>query len=151
MPFGASAETRIARPIAEVAAFVMDPENDSAWIGGIQSVTVLTPPPIAIGTRVERVAHFLGRELRYVNDVTALEPGASLEMRSHSAPFPMTVRYSFAENESSTTTTRVELEGDPGWFFRVAGPLLRLAVRRNLRGDLGRLKDLLEAASAPAP
>ncbi len=70
MPFGASAETRIARPIAEVAAFVMDPETDSAWIGGIQSVTVLTPPPIAVGSRVERVAHFLGRELRYVNYVT---------------------------------------------------------------------------------
>ena len=151
MPFGASAETRIARPSAEVAAFVMDPENDSSWIGGIRSVTVLTDPPIAVGTRVERVAQFLGRELRYVNDVTALEPGVSLEMRSHSAPFPMTVRYSFAESAGGATTTRVEIEGDPGWFFRVAGPLLRMAVRRNLRGDLRRLKDLLEAANGRQP
>ena len=35
-------------------------------------------------------------------------------------------------------------EGEPGGFFRLVGPLLEMAGRRQFRADLGNLKDLLE-------
>ena len=37
------------------------------------------------------------------------------------------------------------VEGEPWGFFRLAGPLLERAVRRQFRADLGTLKDFLEA------
>jgi hypothetical protein len=36
-------------------------------------------------------------------------------------------------------------EGEPGGFFRLVGPMLEMAGRRQFRVDLGTLKDLLEA------
>ena len=36
-------------------------------------------------------------------------------------------------------------EGEPGGFFRLVGPVLEMAGRRQLRTDLENLKDLLEA------
>jgi hypothetical protein len=35
-------------------------------------------------------------------------------------------------------------KGEPGGFFRLVGPLLEMAGRRQFRADLGNLKDLLE-------
>ena len=37
------------------------------------------------------------------------------------------------------------LEGEPGSFFRLAGPLVERAGRRQFRAVLETLKDLLEA------
>ena len=51
-----SAELAIDRPPQDVAAFAMDPSNDTEWIGGIREARTLTEPPFAVGTRVERVA-----------------------------------------------------------------------------------------------
>ena len=39
-------------------------------------------------------------------------------------------------------------EGEPGGFFRLVGPLLEMAGRRQFRADLGNLKDLLEAGAS---
>jgi hypothetical protein len=36
-------------------------------------------------------------------------------------------------------------EGEPGGFFRLVGPLLEMAGRRQFRTDLANLNDLLEA------
>jgi hypothetical protein len=37
------------------------------------------------------------------------------------------------------------VEGEPGGFFRLAGPLFERAFKRQLTTDMQRLKDLLEA------
>ena len=62
MPIDVTAESRIARQRKDVAAFAMEAENDTRWIGGISSARRLSQGPTAVGTRVERVAHFLGRQ-----------------------------------------------------------------------------------------
>lgn len=41
------------------------------------------------------------------------------------------------------------VEGEQGGFFRLAGPLLERAGRRQFKADLETLKDLLEAQGAP--
>ena len=49
-------EIEIARPRAEVAAFACDPDNATVWYENIESVEWRTPPPLAVGTRLEFVA-----------------------------------------------------------------------------------------------
>ena len=139
-----SAETTIGRPRAEVAAFVMDPANDTAWIGGITESRSVTEGPIGVGSKVARTAKFLGRELNYVNEVTSIEEGRLLAMKA-GRPFPMEVRYEF-EDSGEGTLARVRVSGEGSGFFRVAAPLLAPMVRRNMSGDLRRLKSLLEGS-----
>jgi hypothetical protein len=137
------AEVVVDRPRPEVAAFAMDPANDRDWIGALTDVNVLTGTPIGAGTRVERVAQFLGRRIEYVNEIVEFEPPERLAMRSVKAPFPMDVTYEFEEADGATRV-RIRAAGEASGFYRLAGPLLDRAVRRGIEGDLARLRACLE-------
>ena len=150
MSVDVTAETEIARPRADVAAFATDPANDTRWILALDSARKLTEGPVGPGTRVERIASFLGRKIEYVNEVVALEPGRRLEMRSVKAPFPMTVVYEF-EEAGGGTRMRIRTGGEAGGFYRVAAPVLSAAVRRGVEKDLAALKRLLEDGPETGP
>ncbi len=136
--------TRIAADRERVAALAMDPANDTQWIGGIKTARIVTPGPLGVGSRVERVAGFLGRSIRYVNKIEELEPGRRLTMRSVEAPFPMRIVYSFDESGAGTQV-QIRVEGEPGRFFHLFTPALAWVVRRNVSQDLARLKRLMES------
>jgi uncharacterized membrane protein len=133
----------IQRPRAEVAAYAMDPANDPAWIGGITGVELLTDPPLRVGTRVRRLARFLGRTIDYVLEVSEHRPAERITMRSVRGPFPMVVGYRFADHGPGTHAS-IRVQGDAEGFYRLAAPLLAGRVRRDVRGDLERLKRNLE-------
>jgi len=107
-------------------------------------VRMETPPPLAVGSRVARVAHFLGRRVEYVNEVTELDPDRVLDMRSVRAPFPMRVTYSFEPDGGGATVVRNRVRGAPGGFFALFGPMLAPMVKRSVQKDLERLRDVLE-------
>ncbi len=144
MSIDVNAETLIDRPKEEVASFAMNAENDPIWIDGISEARMLTDPPMAEGTQVERVARFLGRRIRYVNEVVEYDPEALLVMRSIKGPFPMTITYQFDEAESATLA-RIRVQGDAVGFYRLAAPVLSRAVKRSITNDLKSLKHLLES------
>jgi len=137
-------DTTIAVTRDEVAHYVIDHGNDPAWIGGITESELLGEPPIAVGSRVRRVASFMGKRIEYVNEVTRLEPGTLLEMRSVKSPFPMVVTYEFDEEGDGTTRTSVRVQGDPSALYRLAGPLMSRKVRKSVAADLETLKRILQ-------
>ena len=113
MAIDVRAETEIERVPAEVAAFAMEAGNDPRWIGGISTARRLTPPPTGIGTRVERVATFLGRRIEYVMDVVELVPNERIVLKSVKAPFPMRVTYELVLRDGETlASVRVQPEPD---------------------------------------
>jgi hypothetical protein len=128
-----TAWTIVAAPRDVVAAYVTDHHNDPIWIGGITQSVIEGDPPIAAGSRVRRVASFLGKRIDYVNEVVRLEPGSVLEMRSVKSPFPMVVTYTF-EDAPGGTRTSVRVQGDPSALYRLAGPLLARQVKRSVQG-----------------
>ena len=134
----------IARPRGRVAAFLADPANDTRWIGGISEARMLSEPPFGPGSRVERVASFLGRRIDYVTEVTVYDPTALLVMRSLEGPFPMTIRYAFSD-EGGGTKVELRNQGGPGGLLKLADPLMATMVRRSTRKDLARLKAVLES------
>ena len=145
MSIDITAEVRVRRPVADVAGYMIDPAHDPEWIGGVREVRLETPPPIGAGSRVARVASFLGRRVEYVNEVTELDPARVLDMRSVKAPFPMRVTYSFeAADGGGATVVRNRVRGAPGGFFAIFGPLLGPLVKRSVQKDLERLRDVLE-------
>jgi uncharacterized protein YndB with AHSA1/START domain/uncharacterized membrane protein len=148
MPVDVIATETIDRPCDEVAAYLRDPANDTSWIGGIRSVRLMTPGPVAIGSQVERVASFLGRRVEYVNEITELTADR-LVMRSVRSPFPMRVTYGHRRAGGSATEVSVRVEGDASRFYALLAPLLGVAMRRSIARDLRNLKRVLEGRPQP--
>jgi uncharacterized membrane protein len=142
-------EQLIRRPREEVARFAMDPGNDARWILALDSVRVVGDGPVGVGTRVERMASFLGRKIEYVNEIDTYDPPSRLAMHSVKAPFPMTVVYEFETSGADQTLARIRAGGDAGGFYNVAGPLLSRMVRRGIARDLEQLRKLMEANGPP--
>lgn len=134
----------IHRPRGEVAAFVSDPDNATSWYQNIKSVEWETPRPVAKGTRVAFVAHFLGRRLAYTYEVVDLEPGSRLVMSTSQGPFAMETSYVWEDAPYGATRMTLRNRGEPAGFLKVAAPVLARAMRRANRKDLARLKQLLE-------
>jgi hypothetical protein len=144
MAVDVTVETRIERPVAEVAAFAGDPGNAPSWYVNIESVRWQTPPPVQVGSRMDFVASFLGRRIEYTYEVVDLVPGERLVMRTAQGPFPMQTTYTWAPADGGTLMT-LRNDGAPSGFARVAAPVMELAMRRAMTKDLAALKRRLEA------
>ena len=145
MAIDITAEVTIDRKRDDVAWFAMEPENDPVWIGGVIEAKMVTEPPFGTGTKVARVAKFMGRRMEYTPEVIAYEPGKLLEI-STDVPFEMTIRYEF-EDARDGTLVRIRVRGEGTGFYRLATPLLARMVKRNVSSDLQTLKRLLETSA----
>lgn len=137
-------EIVIDRPVEEVAAFAADPANAPTWYVNIKEVAWETAPPLAVGSRVAFVAHFLGRRIAYTYEVLEHEPGRRLVMSTAQGPFPMRTEYTWAPAEGGGTHMTLRNAGAPSGFASVAAPLMGVAMRRANVKDLARLKEVLE-------
>jgi uncharacterized membrane protein len=140
-------EIVIDRPRAEVAAYATDVANATEWYENIQRVEWVTPPPLAVGSRVTFTAHFLGRRLTYTYEIRELVTGERLVMSTAQGPFPMETTYEWTDAPGAATRMTLRNRGEPSGFQRVAAPLMERAMRRANAKDLERLKRLLEAGA----
>ncbi|WP_405442213.1 SRPBCC family protein [Streptomyces avidinii] len=101
------AEAVIAASCGHVAACAADPANAPEWYSNITSVDWLTPPPVAVGSKVAFVARFLGRRLAYTYEITAYEPGRRMVMRTAQGPFPMETTYTWEPYGEDADRTRM--------------------------------------------
>ena len=139
-------EIEIARPRAHVAEYAADPDNATEWYENIESVEWQGERLLAVGARVRFVARFLGRQLVYTYEVTELEPGERLVMRTADGPFPMETTYTWADTPNGGTRMTLRNRGRPSGFSRVGAPVMRRAIARANRKDLEQLKGILESA-----
>ena len=132
MSIDVTAEVHIDADAQRIWDYMTDPQKEPEWIKGIKSSRLQGEPPLHEGSRVERVASFLGRRIHYLNEVTQHDPPRTLDMRSVVAPFPMRITYTI---DGNTVRNRVQ-----GGGSRLMSPL----VRRNIQRDLERLKAIVE-------
>lgn len=140
-------EIMIDRPCAQVATYAADPSNAPQWYVNIESVRWQTPPPLVLGSRLEFVAHFLGRRLSYTYEIVDLVPHTRLSMRTAEGPFPMETTYAWEPSAARGTRMTLRNRGEPAGFSKVAAPLMAVAMRRANLKDLASLKALLERAA----
>lgn len=137
-------ERVIAAPVAEVVAVAGDPGRAPDWYANIRSVRWRTEPPVRVGSQMDFVARFLGRELAYTYAVTEHEPGSRLVMQTSQGPFPMRTTYTWEPVEGGTRMT-LRNDGEPSGFARLARPVMERAIRRATTADLARLAALVES------
>lgn len=138
----------VGRPVAEVFAYIADPENSKEWSATIMGIRQGSPGPLqGVGDRFDVSQKFLGRIMHAPQEVVAFEPGRSYTLRTTDGPIQMTTSWVC---EPSTEGSRVTatFDGDAGAFFSLVGPILERAVRRQVRSDLETLKDLLESSGS---
>jgi uncharacterized protein YndB with AHSA1/START domain len=144
MAIDVETETTIARPRAEVAAYVGEPENATAWYANIDRAEWQTQKPLAVGSRFAFVASFLGRRLSYVYEVKEYVDGERLVMAMDGGPLAMETTYTWADAAEGATRMTLRNRGEPSGFSRLLAPFMAGAVRRANRKDLARLKDIFE-------
>jgi hypothetical protein len=134
------------RSSSDVSAYSSDPDNAPRWYVNIKQVEWLTSRPVAVGSRVAFVAHFLGRRIAYTYKVAEFVPGRRMVMRTADGPFPMETTYTWESLDDDRTRMTLRNRGNPGGFFRWLAPFMELAMRRANRKDLALLKRILERA-----
>jgi uncharacterized protein YndB with AHSA1/START domain len=137
-------EIEIARPPAEVFAYIADPARLPTW----QTNTVSAVPegggPIGPGTRLREVHRGPGgRELESLVEVSEFEPPRTFGLRMLEGPLPMHAHITL---EPSRRGTRMAftVHGQPTGAARLAQPLLRLVLKRQFRRHLATLERVLE-------
>ena len=138
-------ETVIDCPVERVSSYAADPDNAPDWYVNIEAVEWRTPRPLRLGSRLDFVAHFLGRRIAYTYEITELIPGRRLVMRTFEGPFPMETSYEWEALKRGRTRMRLRNRGNPSGFSVLAAPFISLAMRRANRKDLALLKKVLEA------
>jgi uncharacterized membrane protein len=138
----AELSTTIKRPVEEVFAVMSDLSKNPKWISAVNETTKTSDGPIGVGTTWHSVARFLGRRMESDTVCTEFEVDRTFTYEA-TTPFPLTAAFTF---ESVAGGTRVEqvVDAEPGGFFKLAGPLLVAAAKRQFQNDLDNLRDLLE-------
>lgn len=143
-------DIHIHRPLQEVVAYAANPENAPEWYVNILSMQWRTPKPLAVGSRVDFRARFMGRELAYTYEVVELE-AQKMVMNMAEGPFPMETTYTWEAVSDEQTHMFLRNVGSPKGFGRVFRPVVAAVIRRANNKDLRRLKRILEGRATASP
>jgi carbon monoxide dehydrogenase subunit G len=134
---------QIDRPPAEVWDAIADYSFDLEWRKGLSKMTPDHAGGPAVGTKVHEVVRSSGRTHIADKVVTDLNPGVSYRFAGSGTIGVLggsrTVK---PHGEGAMFTYEIELQ--PKGALRLLRPVLGPMVRSGLKGDLGRLKAMLE-------
>ncbi|MGI8775364.1 MAG: SRPBCC family protein [Actinomycetota bacterium] len=136
----------IDRPVAEVFSYMTDPAHMTEWQSGVEAARHVDSGPTKLGSRLAEVRNFAGKRIETIVEVTAFEPDRRFEIEVVEGPIAYKVETLFSDLGGRT---RVDARGrgEQGRLFRFAGPLVAKVAESQLRNDVHRLRDVLEAAS----
>jgi hypothetical protein len=139
-------EIIIDRPPEDVFAYLTTPENDLEWVSTAIERRREGEGEIGAGSRIRAVDRFLGRRIESILEVTEHVPPSRSAIRLEG---PITAQGTYLlEPAFGGTRFRWALEAEPGlgglYLGRLTDPLVTFVFRRRVKGDLRRLKEVLE-------
>lgn len=133
----------ISRHIKQVFAFVSNPDNNPRWQPDVIEHRKLTDGQMSVGTKFRHVSKFMGRRIEVIGRVTEYEPNRKIAFQVESGTLPYTIEYLMAPVNNATKFTYASVAQIDG-LLKLTQPLMVIAAKRVIDGDLARLKELLE-------
>jgi uncharacterized protein YndB with AHSA1/START domain len=132
----------INRPVEDVFAYASDPQKLTEWQNGL--IRVEGDSQMAEGAVTTEVRKVMGREMETQMECVTFEPPTKFSSRSLSGPVKMTFTQTSKPVDGGTQVD-VLVEGEPGGFFGVAGPILKRSVQKDVEKDYAKLKEIMES------
>ncbi len=132
----------VGRPIEAVFAYITDPVNIKEL--GMKSIRQTSSGPVGLGTTFTLIIEILGRDFEIPGVVTEYRPYDTFTLKTTSGPLAFEQRVHLT---SIPTGTHVDvlIEGDPGKALRMAGPLLKTQLKKQLDEQMDVAKSRMEA------
>ncbi len=134
----------INRPIEEVFAFLVNPDNTSLWQGAVLESKQTSEGPLGVGAKGQVTSQFLGRRSETTWEITEYELNRKAALKSTSGPVPYNQSATLESVDEGTKVTLVA-EYEVGGFFKLAEPIVDRMVQRQAETDFAILKELMEA------
>lgn len=131
----------IERSPADVFAYLTDVERVPEWQATCEQVTRISDEPLAVGSTFTDVRTFLGHKGESTVEVVELEAERRFSVKTAAGPIPFEVHHTL---EADGEGTRLTIAAEAGGVPRLAGALVTPQGEGQLRGDLERLKQILE-------
>jgi hypothetical protein len=136
--------TRIYRPLKQVFAFVVTPENDFQWQYGTLASTQISSGEMGLGVLFRVVGHLIGLRIEAIYEVTAFESNKRYGFRSVSGPVDSYTLYTFEMTDGSTKIS-LNTETNPRDLFRPNDTVVVKKFKKQCKENLAMLKSVLEA------
>jgi uncharacterized membrane protein len=144
IPF--ASEIVVDRPLDEVASFLADVERHVEWTD-MSASRKLTEGPVRTGTQVYGEVAMGPLKLGWTYEITEFDPARVLSYRTVSRN-AIGIDGSYRIQPASSKSTRIAASGEirTRGMLRLLEPIIRAELARKENGELGRLKELIEAA-----
>ena len=138
----------IDRSREDIRAFLKQPELTPMWQSNLVEYAQLDEGDPGKGTRHRGVVRVAGRRVEWTSEITEWDPVDFYEFRSIESPFEWRIRYDFEEDGDGTRMSFDQEIAEVGGFFgKLADPLVTRMYARDVKANLGTLKDLLESGA----
>jgi uncharacterized protein YndB with AHSA1/START domain len=134
----------IARDPHAVFAFLTSPEQRPRWDRSVVAETLLSPPPVRVGSTVRTLMRVMGRAVELDWRVTELDPPVVMAAHSVSGTMPTRMRFALMATETGCRVT-ASIGATPGGMLRLVEPVVAEAARSTLADGLARARMMLEA------
>jgi uncharacterized membrane protein len=136
----------IDRPIEEVLAYVTDASSWPKWEEGLLEAEQTSMGPVGAGTTFRGTNQFMGQKMEWTSEITEYEPNKKVGHKIISGPMSVQQTLTFELVDGGTKFSLVA-EGETGGLFKVAEPIVNRMMKKQLEGNLARLKQILEAGA----
>ena len=138
----------IARPVEDVFDYLKEPKNNVEWEKAAVEMELTSEGPIGVGSKGRRVDKTPGMGTdEGVWEVTQFEENKIIEMGFETDKFAGDGAWEL-EPANGATRLSYRFRGETKSFiFKIMMPLMMPMMKRQIRKDYGRLKEILESQS----
>lgn len=136
-------QIEVAEPAARVWELVGDYRHDPVWRAGVSTMDPSPAGPAEPGQTTDEHMRFAGRAYRNGGRVESVGPGRTLSWRTTSG-VDAAGRRTVEELPGGRSRVRLETDVRPTGLNRLLAPVLGPMLRRQLVGDLRRLRERAE-------
>lgn len=145
-PIHTAASIVVQRPIEVVFEAFLNPDTFTEWFGMAEEIRDFSGHPIGVGTTYTGIGRVMGQEIINAVEIIEYDPPHHVVVQSDSPVIRGRNHMDFTPIADDATQIDIALTGETaGVLSRLALPVLRGQIQKQMHGDLQRFKRMIEA------